>query len=315
MLGDRRGAGRTFRINPGAVEDAGARARRALQPRASTRTRKIWQLSVGEQQRVEILKALYQEARILILDEPTAVLTPDEADTLFATLRQMAAEGRTVIFISHKLHEVKAVSDRVTVLRAGEGARHGADRRRDAAVARRADGRSRHRDRQPASGHARRRQPAGARARRRLGRAATAATPAVKGVSFDRPRRRDRRGRRCLRQRPARARGGDRGPSAVHEGLGRGRRARCSATATRARRSTRGSATCPRTGSAPAWRRALARDEPRAQVVPRRLARPVPAARADARDRGRGDPHATRSRRRARTQEADTSRAGTCRRS
>src|SRR5262249_18208744 len=80
---------------------------------------RIWQLSLGEQQRVEILKALYREARILILDEPTAVLTPQEADVLFETLREMAAEGRTVIFISHKLHEVKAVADRVTVLRNG----------------------------------------------------------------------------------------------------------------------------------------------------------------------------------------------------
>jgi ABC-type uncharacterized transport system ATPase subunit len=80
---------------------------------------RVWQLSVGEQQRVEILKALYREARILILDEPTAVLTPQESDALFETLRSMAAEGRTVIFISHKLNEVKAVSDRVTVLRGG----------------------------------------------------------------------------------------------------------------------------------------------------------------------------------------------------
>jgi simple sugar transport system ATP-binding protein len=68
---------------------------------------------------VEILKALYREARILILDEPTAVLTPQEAESLFVTLRRMAEEGRTVIFISHKLHEVKAVADRVTVLRGG----------------------------------------------------------------------------------------------------------------------------------------------------------------------------------------------------
>ena len=74
---------------------------------------------MGEQQRVEILKALYREARILILDEPTAVLTPQEAEALFVTLRAMAAEGRTVIFISHKLHEVMAVADRVTVLRGG----------------------------------------------------------------------------------------------------------------------------------------------------------------------------------------------------
>src|SRR5205814_6134784 len=79
----------------------------------------VWQLSLGEQQRVEILKALYRDARILILDEPTAVLTPQEAEVLFTTLREMAADGRTVIFISHKLHEVKAVADRVTVLRGG----------------------------------------------------------------------------------------------------------------------------------------------------------------------------------------------------
>ena len=80
---------------------------------------RIWQLSVGEQQRVEIVKVLYREARIVILDEPTAVLTPQEAARLFATMRSLAESGRTVIFISHKLHEVLAVSDRVTVLRGG----------------------------------------------------------------------------------------------------------------------------------------------------------------------------------------------------
>jgi ABC-type uncharacterized transport system ATPase subunit len=81
---------------------------------------RIWQLSVGEQQRVEILKVLYRGAKVLILDEPTAVLTPIEADALFATLRAMVAEGRTVVFISHKLDEVMKVSDRVTVLRGGK---------------------------------------------------------------------------------------------------------------------------------------------------------------------------------------------------
>jgi ABC-type uncharacterized transport system ATPase subunit len=81
---------------------------------------RIWQLSVGEQQRVEILKLLYRNAQVLILDEPTAVLTPQESDALFTTMRQMADEGRSVIFVSHKLHEVKQVSDRVTVLRHGE---------------------------------------------------------------------------------------------------------------------------------------------------------------------------------------------------
>jgi simple sugar transport system ATP-binding protein len=69
---------------------------------------------------VEILKALYRDARILILDEPTAVLTPQEVDSLFATLRQMVADGMSVIFISHKLDEVLAISDRVAVLRAGK---------------------------------------------------------------------------------------------------------------------------------------------------------------------------------------------------
>ena len=96
------------------VEELAERYGMAVDPHA-----RIWQLSVGEQQRVEILKALYREARILILDEPTAVLTPQEAEGLFVTLRAMAAEERTVIFISHKLHEVMAVADRVTVLRGG----------------------------------------------------------------------------------------------------------------------------------------------------------------------------------------------------
>jgi simple sugar transport system ATP-binding protein len=79
----------------------------------------VWQLAVGEQQRVEILKILYRGADLLILDEPTAVLTPQEVDELFVTLRRMAHEGHSLIFISHKLHEVMSISDRVTVLRGG----------------------------------------------------------------------------------------------------------------------------------------------------------------------------------------------------
>ncbi len=79
----------------------------------------IWQLAVGQKQRVEILKALYRGADLLILDEPTAVLTPQEVEEFFATLRQMTREGHSIIFISHKLHEVLAISDRVTVLRDG----------------------------------------------------------------------------------------------------------------------------------------------------------------------------------------------------
>lgn len=80
----------------------------------------VARLSVGERQRVEILKALYRDARILILDEPTAVLTPQEADQLFAILRRLTAQGLAVIFISHKLGEVLAISDRVTVMRRGK---------------------------------------------------------------------------------------------------------------------------------------------------------------------------------------------------
>ena len=79
----------------------------------------VWQLAVGEQQRVEIIKALYRGASLIILDEPTAVLTPQEVDDLFVTLRRMAGEGHALIFISHKLHEALAISDRVTVLRDG----------------------------------------------------------------------------------------------------------------------------------------------------------------------------------------------------
>jgi simple sugar transport system ATP-binding protein len=76
-------------------------------------------LSVGEQQRVEILKALYRGARVLILDEPTAVLTPQEVDELFGVLRELRAKGSAIVLITHKLAEVKALADRVTVMRAG----------------------------------------------------------------------------------------------------------------------------------------------------------------------------------------------------
>ena len=79
----------------------------------------VWQLSVGEQQRVEIIKALYRGADLLVMDEPTAVLTPQESQELIVLLRKMAEQGCSVIIISHKLHEVMAVSDRVVVLRDG----------------------------------------------------------------------------------------------------------------------------------------------------------------------------------------------------
>ena len=81
---------------------------------------KVGSLSVGWQQRVEILKALYREARILVLDEPTAVLTPQETKEIFAVLRRLAAAGHSIIFISHKLYEVLEIADRITVIRRGK---------------------------------------------------------------------------------------------------------------------------------------------------------------------------------------------------
>jgi simple sugar transport system ATP-binding protein len=82
-------------------------------------TAKIWQLTVGEQQHVEILKTLYRGAKILILDEPTAVLAPQEIAEFMDTMRSMSAQGKSIIFISHKLQEVADVADRLTVLRRG----------------------------------------------------------------------------------------------------------------------------------------------------------------------------------------------------
>jgi simple sugar transport system ATP-binding protein len=96
------------------ISEMAERYQLAVDPNA-----RIWQLSPGEQQRVEILKALLGGARLLILDEPTSVLTPQEAGSLFAVLEQMRSEGKAIIFISHKLDEVMRIADRVTVLRKG----------------------------------------------------------------------------------------------------------------------------------------------------------------------------------------------------
>ncbi|HET9468313.1 MAG TPA: ABC transporter ATP-binding protein [Vicinamibacterales bacterium] len=104
------------------IQDAAARIRAlsekfklSVDPNAVVET-----LSVGQQQRVELLKALYRNARLLILDEPTAVLTPQEVDEFFATLRSMREQGKTIVIITHKLGEVLAISDAVTVMRDGK---------------------------------------------------------------------------------------------------------------------------------------------------------------------------------------------------
>jgi simple sugar transport system ATP-binding protein len=97
------------------LAELGERYRLPIKPRAL-----VSELSVGERQRVEILKVLYRGARIIVLDEPTAVLPPAEVDGLFETVEELTAGGATVVFISHKLHEIKQISDRVTVLRHGQ---------------------------------------------------------------------------------------------------------------------------------------------------------------------------------------------------
>ena len=115
VLGYTKGA----RLAPKQIEAQVAEAARRFDLRVQPASL-VRDLSVGERQRVEILKALYRQARVLILDEPTAVLAPQEADQLFATLRHLQADGLSVIFISHKLHEVMQITDQVTVLRNGQ---------------------------------------------------------------------------------------------------------------------------------------------------------------------------------------------------
>jgi ABC-type uncharacterized transport system ATPase subunit len=115
-----------FRLDVRRSEAEVGRLARDVGLRVDPRAR-IWQLSVGEQQRVEIIKLLYHGARVLILDEPTAVLAPQETAELFTTLRSMVGAGRSVVFISHKLGEVLAIADRITVMRAGRVTAAGID--------------------------------------------------------------------------------------------------------------------------------------------------------------------------------------------
>ena len=203
-------------------------------------------IGVGQQQRVEILRVLHRGADILILDEPTAVLTAQEIEELFAVLRALTAEGVSVIFISHKLREVLEIADRVTVLRRGkkidtvptEGAT-------EASLAKLMVGRDvlfRVEKDARAGGRraARGRRPRGAR----RPRAARAARPLAPG-----PRRRDRRHRRRRRQRPVRARRGDHRAAAPRWRATSASAGATSPAAACAARSPRASGTSPRTAT------------------------------------------------------------------
>ena len=200
--------------------------------------RRVSRLSVGEKQRLEILKVLYRGARILVLDEPTAVLTPQEVEGLFVVLRRLAANGLSIIFISHKLNEVLAIADRVAVLRAGRKVADrpaaGADRAslaelmvgREVAQSRRTprapgapllvlnevDGDRSARPRRAPRGLARRCTPARSSASRACPATGRARSPASspapwrpRPASVDARRRAARRRRRARRSRPASA--------------------------------------------------------------------------------------------------------------
>jgi len=108
-----------FFLNLSRVEEQVAALGEQYSMRVNPRA-KIWELSVGEQQRVEVLKMLFRGAKVLLMDEPTAVLTPQEVESLFRTLRDMTAHGHTIVFISHKLDEVVEIADHVTVMRNGK---------------------------------------------------------------------------------------------------------------------------------------------------------------------------------------------------
>ena len=170
-------------------------------------------LGVGDRQRVEIAKVLYRGARILILDEPTAVLVPQEVDELFGNLAELKREGLTVIFISHKLDEVRKVADSITVIRRGTTVGDGRPADDDRAPAGRDDGRRR----AALAGDPRRRRSA----RRRCCGSSDVTVPAPDGRAAGRrrrphrPRGRGRRHRRRRGQRPGRAGRRDHGPAAA----------------------------------------------------------------------------------------------------
>jgi ABC-type uncharacterized transport system ATPase subunit len=165
--------------------------------------RSIENISVGQQQRVEILKALYRGAEILILDEPTGVLTPNEADELFRILDVLRSQGKTIILITHKLREIMAATDSVSVMRQGAMVQTLETKRTNPEQARRTDGR-------PPRAAARRKGPRPPRQGTVLDVENLVVIDDLKvhprkRCELFRARRRDRRHCRCRRQRPVRA--------------------------------------------------------------------------------------------------------------
>ena len=192
ILGDEPGS--PFRIDFGKAADRITELGRVYGLPVNPETL-VAELGVGDRQRVEILKVLYRGARILILDEPTAVLVPQEVDELFASLRELTSEGVTIIFISHKLDEVLAVADAITVVRAGRTV--GVAVRGDGARARGADGRERAaQTRDPRVDGHRRRRARSCGSHRRRGRAGAARPGVAHSASRRGRRRRRRRGQR-----------------------------------------------------------------------------------------------------------------------
>ena len=201
-----------------AAEKRVRRARRSASGSPSTRRRASRTISVGQQQRAEILKALYRGADILILDEPTAVLTPQEARELFAIIESLKAEGKSIVFITHKLNEVLEIADRITVLRRGKtvGTVPEGGRDRGAARALMVGREVLLRVEKPPA-DARR---AAARRSRTCTSSTTATSRPCRGVSFTVRRRGDRRARGRGRKRPERARRRDRRPAQARRRAG-----------------------------------------------------------------------------------------------
>ena len=229
-------------------------------------------LPVGVQQRVEIIKALSRDAQVLVFDEPTAVLTPQETDELMEIMRQLKEAGKAIVFITHKLREVREVADRITVIRLGKVVGE-AEPTRQQRRARLADGR-------PAGRADGAQGPAARSARTTLvvdgpPRHRRARPRARRRRQLHDPRRRGPRRRRRAGQRPDRADRGAAGAAGPRRRARSASTARSSSAARSARSSTPASASSPRTAGRRPGRRVHDRREPHAQPQLRRAVRPA----------------------------------------